>query len=91
MDKTLLALVNLYQEMMDELEREMSALGGSVKDFSPDDLNINVVVDPKLQTYAEEFIADLMTRYSIRRDKIINDDAFIGLKLLLLQQDPWKW
>ncbi len=88
MDKTLLALVNLYQEMMDELEREMSALGGSVKDFSPDDLNINVVVDPKLQTYAEEFIADLMTRYSIRRDKIINDDAFIGLKLLLLQQDP---
>ena len=88
MDKTLLALVNLYQEMMGELEREMSALGGSVKDFSPDDLNINVVVDPKLQTYAEEFIADLMTRYSIRRDKIINDDAFIGLKLLLLQQDP---
>lgn len=88
MDKTLLALVNLYQEMMDELEREMSALGGSVKDFSPDDLNINVVVDPKLQTYAEEFIADLMTRYSIRRDKIINDDAFTGLKLLLLQQDP---
>lgn len=87
MDKTLLALVNLYQEMMDELEREMSALGGSVKDFSPDDLNINVVVDPKLQTYAEEFIADLMTRYSIRRDKIINDDAFTGLKLLLLQQD----
>jgi len=87
MDKTLLALVNLYQEMMDELEREMSALGGSVKDFSPDDLNINVVVDPKLQTYAEEFIADLMTRYSIRRDKIINDDAFIGLKLLLLKQD----
>lgn len=87
MDKSLLALVDLYQEMMEELEREMEDLGGYIKDFSPDDFSINVVVDPKLQTYAEEFIADLMTRYTNRRNKILNDDVFIGLKMLLFQQE----
>lgn len=87
MDDTFAALINLYEDMLCELRDEVTALGGYVKDFSPETSKVNIVIDPKLQSYAEEYIADLLIRYDRRRNTIMCGDAFIGVKLLLFHSE----
>lgn len=87
MDRTCLALIQLYDRMRKELEDEIGSLGGNVKCFSPETFNVEIVIDPKLQTYAEECVAELIIRYNNKRKKIMADDIFIGLKLLMYTVD----
>lgn len=83
MDRTVVRLVELYDEMYDELRAEMEVLGGTIDEFDPEDQLMYVTVEPKLQEYAEEYIADLIARYNKKRKDIIRRDVFMGVKNIL--------
>lgn len=87
MDYTFLALAQLYEEFRQEIIASVEALGGKIEDLSPTDLCGRIVIDPKLQSYAEECIADALIRYNKRKNAILNNDAFIGVKILLANSD----
>ncbi len=87
MDKTFLKLDQLYDEMLQELEDEMVALGGEVENFSPEEQIMHVVVEPSLQEYAEQFIGDLIIKYEKKRNRILQSDVFIGVKTILLENE----
>ena len=87
MDKTFLALNEAYEEFRLEVIASIKALGGTIEDLSPTELYGKIIIDPKLQSYAEECIADALIRYNKKRDRILMSDSFIGVKLMLLEQE----
>ncbi len=87
MDKTFLKLDQLYDEMLQELEDEMVALGGEVENFSPEEQIMHVVVEPSIQEYDEQFIGDLIIKYEKKRNRILQSDVFIGVKTILLENE----
>lgn len=87
MDKTFLALNKAYEDFRSEVIALVEALGGTIEDLSPTNLCGKIVIDTKLQTYAEECIADALIRYSRKRDRILCSDVFIGVKLMLLEKE----
>lgn len=87
MDKTFLKIARLYDEMYLELAEEIQVLGGKIEEFSPEELCIYVTVDPSLQSYTEDLIKRLVLKYDKRRRRIVNADAFIGVKSILLEND----
>ncbi|MBV5347162.1 hypothetical protein JZU46_02950 [bacterium] len=86
MTKTFTALIKLHNDLLAEVESELAALGGKVKVFSPEDSTIDIDIDPDLQTYAEEYLSDVIIRFNNARKKILIQDPFIGVKLLLFSR-----
>lgn len=87
MDKTYVKLAELYDSMLEELTNEMDVLGGKVEEFSMDTFSIYVTVDPSLQKYVEDYIAELIIKYDKKRKEIIKSDVFIGVKNILLDNE----
>lgn len=89
MDETFVKLSNLYDEMYAELLIEITALNGTVDEFSYADMAIYVTVSPELQEYAENLINELVKKYDKKRREIMSKDPFIGVKTILLEhEDP---
>jgi len=83
MDKTVIALQELYGEMFNELRIEVEALDGTVDDFNPDEKIMAITVDPELQEYLEILLVDITTKYDKKKIAICSADPFYGVKVIL--------
>jgi len=83
MDKTVEALQELYDEMLEELKIEVAALNGTVDEFNPDKKIMSITVDPELQVYLEVLLVDITTKYDKKKAMICNADPFYGVKTIL--------
>jgi CRISPR/Cas system-associated exonuclease Cas4 (RecB family) len=83
MDKTMVDLQVLYDEMYAELKNEIEPLDGSIDEFDPANKVISITVDPKLQEYLEGILVEITTKYENKRKELYSNDPFYGVKCIL--------
>ena len=76
-------LADLYAKMEEEIQAEVTALGGSIEDFSPDDKMVSIDVPPENQELMQKILGDVVAKYEKRRKEILSQDAFRGVQSIL--------
>jgi len=83
MNNKITLLAELHEQLLKEIEAEVTALDGTIDLFDIETKSIHITVEPKYQKYIEKLLGEIITKYNNKKDKLFSKNPFSGVERFL--------